>query len=143
MLSNTCKYAIRAVVYLSVYGSMHKKIGIKEVSSALDIPSPFLSKILQTLARKKILHSIKGPHGGFSLGRPAADISLMDIVEIIDGTDIFDKCLVRTTHCSDEEPCGVHDKIAIIRKETRTFFIHQTIEDLSTEFRRDKGRVRI
>ena len=66
MLSNTCKYAIRAVVYLSVYGSDQKMIGIKEISAALDIPSPFLSKILQTLARKKILHSIKGPHGGFS-----------------------------------------------------------------------------
>jgi len=143
MLSNTCKYAIRAVVYLSVYGSEKEKIGIKEISVALDIPSPFLSKILQTLARKKILHSIKGPHGGFSIGRPAADISLMDIVEIIDGTDSFDNCLVRTTHCSDEEPCGIHDKITPIRKETRAFFINQTIEDLSTEFRRDKGRIRI
>ncbi|MEX0982266.1 MAG: Rrf2 family transcriptional regulator [Bacteroidales bacterium] len=143
MLSNTCKYAIRAVVYLSVYSTEQKKIGIKEISAALDIPSPFLSKILQTMARKKILHSIKGPHGGFSLGRPAADISIMDIVEIIDGTDIFDTCLVRTTHCSDEEPCGIHDKITAIRKETKAFFINQTIEDLSTEFKRDKGRIRI
>ena len=67
----------------------------------------------------------------------------MDIVEIIDGTDIFDTCLVRTTHCSDEEPCGIHDKIAAIRKETKAFFINQTIEDLSSEFRRDKGRIRI
>lgn len=143
MLSNTCKYAIRAIVYLSVYGSEQKKIGIKEISAALDIPSPFLSKIMQTMARKKILHSIKGPHGGFSLGRPAVDISIMDIVEIIDGTDIFDTCLVRTTHCSDEEPCGIHDKVTAIRKETRTFFINQTIEDLSSEFRRDKNRIRI
>lgn len=143
MLSNTCKYAIRSVVYLSVYASNTKKIGIKDISEALDIPSPFLGKILQTLARKKILNSIKGPHGGFSLGRPAVDISIMDIVEIIDGTDIFDICLVRTTHCSDEEPCGIHDKITALRKEMKETFIHQTIDDLSTEFKRDSGRIRI
>jgi Rrf2 family protein len=143
MLSNTCKYAIRSVVYLSVYASGTKKIGIKEISEALDIPSPFLGKILQTLARKKILNSIKGPHGGFSLGRPAVDISIMDIVETIDGTDIFDICLVRTTHCSDEEPCGIHDKITGLRKEMKEIFINQTIDDLSTEFKRDSGRIRI
>lgn len=143
MLSNTCKYAIRSVVYLSVYASDTKKIGVKEISEALDIPSPFLGKIMQTLARKKILNSIKGPHGGFSLGRPAVDISIMDIVQIIDGTDIFDICLVRTTHCSDEEPCGIHDKITALRKEMKETFINQTIDDLSTEFKRDSGRIRI
>jgi Rrf2 family transcriptional regulator, iron-sulfur cluster assembly transcription factor len=143
MLSNTCKYAIRSVVYLSVYASNEKKIGIKEISKALDIPSPFLGKVLQTLARKKILNSIKGPHGGFNLGRPAVDISIMDIVEIIDGTDIFDICLVRTTHCSDEEPCGIHDRITAVRKEMKETFINQTIDDLSTEFKRDSGRIRI
>jgi Rrf2 family protein len=143
MLSNTCKYAIRSVVYLSVYATNTKKIGIKEISEALDIPSPFLGKILQTLARKKILNSIKGPHGGFSLGRPAVDISIMDIVETIDGTDIFDICLVRTTHCSDEEPCGIHDKVTGLRKEMKEIFINQTIDDLSTEFKRDSGRIRI
>lgn len=143
MLSNTCKYAIRSVVYLSVYASNTKKIGIKEIAEALDIPSPFLGKILQILARKKILNSVKGPHGGFSLGRPAVDISIMDIVETIDGTDIFDICLVRTTHCSDEEPCGIHDKITGLRKEMKEIFINQTIDDLSTEFKRDSGRIRI
>ena len=143
MLSNTCKYAIRAVVYLSVYSSPDKKTGIKEISDQLEIPSPFLGKILQALARKKILSSTKGPHGGFTLGRAPEDISLMDIVEIVDGTDMFDTCLVRTTKCSDEEPCGVHDSVTAIRKELKHFFIHQTIADLASEFRRDSGRIRI
>ncbi len=143
MLSNTCKYAIRSVVYISVHAGGENKIGIKEISGALDIPSPFLGKILQILARKKILHSVKGPHGGFSLGRPAEDISIMDIVEIIDGTDIFDSCLVRTTHCSDEEPCGIHDKVTGIREEMRQVFVRQTVGDLSTEFRSNSGRIRI
>ena len=143
MLSNTCKYAIRAVVYLSVYASPEKKTGIKTISENLEIPTPFLGKILQSLARNKILASTKGPHGGFSLGRPAGDISLMDIVEIVDGKDIFDTCLVRTTKCSDEAPCGIHDSVVAIRKEMKHFFMNQTIADLATEFRSDSGRIRI
>lgn len=143
MLSNTCKYAIRAVVYLSVYATPEKKAGIREISDKLDIPTPFLGKILQSLARNKVLSSTKGPHGGFCLGRPAEEISLMDIVAIVDGTDIFETCLVRTTKCSDEEPCGIHDSVTAVRKELKHFFLNQTIADLASEFRRDSGRIRI
>jgi len=143
MLSNTCKYAIRAVVYLSVYATPEKKAGIREISEKLDIPTPFLGKILQSLARNKVLSSTKGPHGGFCLGRQAEEISLMDIVAIVDGTDIFETCLVRTTKCSDEVPCGIHDSVTAVRKELKHFFLNQTIADLASEFRRDSGRIRI
>lgn len=143
MLSNTCKYGIRAVIYISVYATDKKKIGIKEISSELDIPSPFLGKILQSLSKHKILNSSKGPNGGFILSRPAEDISLMDIVEIIDGTDIFDLCLVRTSECSDDEPCGLHDKVTSVRKQLKNIFLNQTINDLATEFKRDSKRISI
>jgi Rrf2 family transcriptional regulator, iron-sulfur cluster assembly transcription factor len=95
------------------------------------------------LPGRKFSILLKDLMGAFNLGRPAEDISIMDIVEIIDGTDIFDICLVRTTHCSDEEPCGIHDKITALRKEMKETFINQTIDDLSTEFKRDSGRIRI
>lgn len=143
MLSNTCKYAIRATVFLSVYGSEKKKKGIKEISEKLEIPSPFLGKILQNLAKQKILSSTKGPNGGFVLARPAEEISLMDIIEIIDGKDVFDQCLVRTEHCSEDAPCSLHDSVASLRKELKTFFLDKTISDLSTEFRSDSSRIRI
>jgi len=89
MLSNTCKYAIRSLIYLANFSADDKKIGIKKISEDLNIPSPFLGKILQSLAREKILKSTKGPHGGFSLGRKPEEISLFDIVVQIDGADYF------------------------------------------------------
>jgi len=69
MLSNTCKYGIRAVIYLALHNAEEKKIGIKEISSELNIPTPFLGKILQMLAKNKMLISTKGPNGGFGLDR--------------------------------------------------------------------------
>ena len=65
MLSNSCRYGIRAVVYLASRYSEKNNIGIKEISGVLNLPAPFLAKILQQLARHKILNSVKGPNGGF------------------------------------------------------------------------------
>jgi Rrf2 family iron-sulfur cluster assembly transcriptional regulator len=143
MLSNTSKYAIRAVIYLALFASSDKKIGIREVSDQLGIPMPFLGKILQLLAKQQVLDSTKGPHGGFSLKRPAVDLSLMEIIEIIDGKDSFDDCVIRNTKCSHEAPCSLHDKIAPYRKGIKSIMLTQTIADLAVEFRNGKERIRI
>lgn len=143
MLSNTSKYAIRAVIYLALYAAHDKKVGIREVSEKLDIPTPFLGKILQTLARHNVLDSTKGPHGGFSLNRPAIDITLMEIVEIIDGTDSFDECVIRTSRCDHDAPCSLHDKISTHRTGIKNLMMTETIADLVSEFRHDHQRIRI
>lgn len=143
MLSNTCKYAVRAVVFLSVFASVEKKMGIKEIAEKLSIPAPFLGKIMQTLAKQSIVNSTKGPHGGFWLARLPEDISLMEIVEIIDGTDIFDLCLIRDSKCSDKEHCGIHTSITSVRSEMKKAFMNQTMRDLATEYRRDTTNVKI
>ena len=128
MLSNTSKYAVRAVIYLAFNEIQGKKTGIKQISSDLDIPTPFLGKILQNLARHKILASTKGPNGGFGLGKPAADISLMDIVEVIDGLDDFNRCLIGRHSCKNgEAPCPVHDEYAHIREQFKSMFEKQTV----------------
>lgn len=143
MLSNTSKYAIRAVIYLALYSSTQKKAGIKEISSKLDIPKPFLGKILQMLAKHNILSSTKGPHGGFSLNKPAMDISIMDIIEIIDGSDSFDTCVIRTSRCSHDEPCSLHDKVSPLRSEMKSVYMTETVDDLASEFRQGKERIKI
>lgn len=143
MLSNTSKYAIRAVIYLALFTSAQKKAGIREISSKLDIPTPFLGKILQLLARKNILSSTKGPNGGFNLKKAALDISIMEIVEIIDGSDSFDNCVIRTSKCSHDAPCSMHDKIAPLRGEMKNLFLTESIADLASEFRQGKDRIRI
>jgi len=143
MISNTCKYAIRGLVYLSLHSTIRKRVGLKEISEQLDIPAPFLGKILQTLARQHILVSTKGPNGGFSLAREAMDISLMEIIEIIDGNDSFETCLIRTSKCDDATPCALHEKVTEIRKNLRLMFTTQTIADLAGEFRENPGKVQI
>lgn len=145
MLSNTCKYAIRAVIYLSLNGGEEKKIGIKEISKELEIPTPFLGKILQTLAKNKLLKSTKGPHGGFGLGRPAKEISLLDIVEVIDGLDFFNTCLIGLRTCKptahDNVQCPIHHKYEPISKQIYNLFNNETIENLKNEIEASDGKI--
>ena len=143
MLSNTSKYAIRAAIYLELYSSPGAKKGIKEIAAELDIPSPFLGKILQVLVRHQLLASTKGPRGGFYLNRPAMDIPVMEIIEIIDGKDVFNDCVIRTLPCDPDKPCSMHQKLASPRAEIRSIFASETIADLVSEFREGKEWIRI
>ncbi|MEI8112373.1 MAG: Rrf2 family transcriptional regulator [Bacteroidia bacterium] len=126
MLSNTCKYAIRALIYLGKHSEDGTRIGIKKISADLMIPTPFLGKILQNLVKQKILVSTKGPNGGFGLGKKTEEISLYDIVKIVDGEDFFKNCLIGlnpcATHAIDNKPCPVHKRFGSIRQELCKFY---------------------
>jgi len=143
MISNTSKYAIRALIYLELYASPEKKAGIKKIAEELDIPSPFLGKILQVLAKQNLLGSSKGPHGGFYLSKSAFDIPVIEVIELMDGKDILNNCVIRTHSCDAENPCSMHHKLAPLRGEIKRLFATETIADLASEFREGKERIRI
>ena len=134
MLSSSCKYGIRAVTYIASKSKGNEKVGIKQISEDLDLPTPFLAKILQLLAKQKILSSSKGPHGGFSLMRDPKEITLLDIVTTIDGNDLLENCIIHNTTCKcvGEEHliCPIHDEYSKIRATIMKLFTKKTIHSL-------------
>lgn len=135
MLSKTCKYGLRGVVYLAAQAKEHKLVGIKKIADDLSIPTPFLGKILQTLARHKILISTKGPNGGFGLAKDATEIKLIEIVLLLDGEDLFENCLVSMKKCNEKgEKCTLHNEYSNIRKQIKDLFTHKTVSDLVDNF---------
>ena len=137
MLSATCKYGIRAVIFIASRPDPKINTGLKQISDELRIPRPYLAKILQTLSRKKILHSSKGPHGGFYLLVPAGKLTLMNIIEAIDGGDFFDSCYVTGEKCSFDQPdkgvCILHDDLRKEKDNLAKFFSSKTIGDLVSQ----------
>ena len=134
MLSNSCRYGIRAVIYLASQKSGDFKTGIKQISNDLDLPTPFLAKILQQLAKQKILSSSKGPHGGFSLLKDPRHITLLDIVNTIDGYDTFTNCIMHKGTCegvaSEKKICPLHDDYEKTRADLIKLFSKKTIYEL-------------
>ena len=108
MLSNSSKYAIRAVLYLANKASKEKKIGSKQIADDLEMPAPFLAKTLQELTKKDIISSIKGPHGGFYLTKENEKNTLFDIINCVDDADKFNQCYLGQLECNDKNPCVVH-----------------------------------
>ena len=136
MLSNTCKYAIRAAIYLALNTDRSSKAGIKVISKELSIPSPFLAKILQLLAKHRMFSSTKGPNGGFGLLKDPYKITLYDIVILFDGNDLFEKCLISHRSCKEGgSPCPMHGAYEKIREQVRSMFKEQTIGNLADEMR--------
>lgn len=143
MLSNTSRYAIRALIYLAINSNDDTKVGIKTIAKELDIPSPFLGKILQTLAKQKVLISTKGPNGGFRISDKMKEISLSEIIKIIDGDDLFDQCLVSNKSCTEQEgnPCALHSHYKEIREKINYMFENHTIGSLAEEFISSGGKI--
>ncbi|MBN2273194.1 MAG: Rrf2 family transcriptional regulator [Bacteroidales bacterium] len=140
MLSNTCKYAIRAALYLALNTDKSSKVGIKVISKDLSIPSPFLAKILQVLAKNRIFSSTKGPNGGFGLLKDPYKITLFDIVILFDGDDLFEKCIISLRSCRENgHPCPMHDKYEEIRKQIKSMFKEQNIGNLADEIRKNQN----
>ena len=147
MLSNTCKYAIRALIYLGKFSENGEKIGIKKIAGDLDIPTPFLGKILQNLVKQKILSSTKGPNGGFGLGKPAEEISLYEIVKTVDGEDFFRNCLISLEPCSVHHekgrPCAVHGRFSEVRAELMDFYSQTTIANIIADMKGHEDLIKI
>lgn len=147
MLSNTCKYAVRALIYLGNYSKNGEKIGIKKIAGDLGIPTPFLGKILQNLVKHKILSSTKGPNGGFGLGKPAGEITLYEIVKTVDGEDFFLNCLISLEPCSIHmekgKPCAVHKRFNKVRSGLMEFYSQTTIASIAADIVGHKDLIKI
>lgn len=128
--SRSAEYAIRAFVFLAQVPT-GKYAMVKQIAEESDIPSHFLAKILQQLARQGFLRSSKGPTGGFCLRYAATDITLLQIVESIDGLADYQRCIGGMMECNDQMRCGMHDSWKALRSRIIEYLEGTTVEDLS------------
>ncbi len=117
MLSNASKYAINAVLFLALDVHNDRKVGVKEIASNINVPVPFLAKLLQDLARKGVISSTKGPNGGFYLTDENKSQKLLVVVDEIDGLLKLEQCVLGLTNCSSAKPCPIHNMVQPLRKK--------------------------
>lgn len=129
IFSKKCELALQAVLFLSTHKT-GKLFNALEVSKEVKQPKEFVSKMLQILTASGIVGSKKGKNGGFYLAKLPKDIKLLDIVEAIDGLDVFNNCVLGFPGCSVSEPCPVHDKWGELRENAYKMLSEETLEDL-------------
>ena len=130
MLSKSCIYALRSIVFIAHNATIDSKIGIKEIADKLELPTHYLGKILQQLSKHKIIQSIKGPNGGFYLSRESQEVKIIEIIEVIDGLDFFTNCGLGLKQCSEDHPCPLHDEFKVYRDGLWDLFNAKSIKEL-------------
>lgn len=128
IFSKSCELGLQAVLYLST--KERRLFNAKEVSEELKVPKEYVSKVMQMLTDSGIIGSKKGKKGGFYLAKEPIEIKLIDIVEAIDGLDVFRTCVLGFPGCSHETPCPVHDKWGKLREDALKMLSEETLEDL-------------
>lgn len=135
MLSQACKYAIRALLYLGVESDVDNKLGSQKIAEELEVPKPFLAQLLRNLATMKVISSTKGPGGGFYLDESNLQKNIWDVIEIIDGPQKFDECYLGLQKCDDAHPCPVHHLHSPFKKKIISDFKEKTISDYINEIK--------
>lgn len=129
IFSRKCEYGMQAVLFLAAKetGSV---VSAEKISQVLKIPREFISKILQSLRDSGIIRSTKGKFGGFFLAKPSSEIKLIDIVEAIDGLEMFNSCVIGFPECSPDSPCPVHDSWGALRTQAYEMLSNETLDKL-------------
>ncbi|MBI4455291.1 MAG: Rrf2 family transcriptional regulator [Acidobacteria bacterium] len=127
IFSKKCQYAIRSLTHLA---DARQVCDVREISQRQKVPYHFMAKILQGLNREGFVKSVKGAGGGFLLARPAGRIRLIDVLAVIDGNDVFSRCLYGLQECSASMPCPMHQDWKVVRYDVERYLRSHTIADL-------------
>ena len=103
-ITRQADYAVRAVLFLARLGPDHRA-ATSAIAEDQNIPPSFLAKIVSQLSVAGLLQTSRGARGGVSLARPAEEISLLEVVEAIDGPILLNECVAKTGNCTFRDSC--------------------------------------
>jgi len=138
-LTGATDYAVRAMIHLACLpeGGLALR---EEIARSENIPTSFMAKILRALVRAQLLRSSRGVHGGFSLARAGTDISLLDIVEAIEGPLNLTDCSTENRSCDLSHNCPAAAVWVRVQGDIRKILGGTTLEALVSTPRQN-GRV--
>lgn len=139
MLSNSSKYALKAVLYLALHTDENNKMMVKDISERINVPKAYIAKLLQELSKRKIISSTKGPKGGFYLNPSNRNETIIQIIEVIDGKKKMESCLLGLEDCDEQKPCPIHRLISPSRSKMIALLETKTINDLATDLELNKA----
>lgn len=132
MFSKACEYGIKAVIFISQQTLEGRRVNMVSIARHIDSPEAFTGKILGTLSQHQLIHSVTGPGGGFEMDiRKLKKITLLHIVEAIDGDMLFHQCALGLRACSNRRPCPMHHAFLPVRYQLYEVLKNTTLLELA------------
>ncbi|MBI3914827.1 MAG: Rrf2 family transcriptional regulator [Chloroflexi bacterium] len=146
-LSKRGEYGLKAMIDLALSDSLSRVIQIKTIATREQIPVKFLEQILLTLKNAGLLQSKKGIGGGYYLARPLSEITLGQIVRVLDGTLAPIRCVSKIAYeecvCSDQETCGLRLAMLDVRNAIANILDATTLADVAARVNSAKQHKKI
>ena len=130
-ITRRADYAVRSVLYLTKNNK--DVVTINEISKSMHVPRTFLAKILQQLTGHGIVTSIRGFKGGFKLAKDPGKITLLEVIEAIQGITASSQCAVDKKSCKLSDKCSVHPVWIKIRKMVENELKSQNFRELASK----------
>lgn len=127
-LSKTSEYAIRALSYMAE--EPERSYTAKELVEKLQISDKYLRRLMTDLTKAGLIYSIQGRNGGYSFAEDINQISISDIINVIEGPDKYTGCILGFETCDDENPCAMHYIWSPMRDKLLKTFKETTLADL-------------
>ncbi len=105
-LGRRADYALRAALDLARHADGRRKS--REIGDEMDVPMTYLPQIMAELVRSGLVDSVAGPHGGYVLARPATAMSLLEVIEAVEGDPVSTECVLRGGPCRWDGICAIH-----------------------------------
>lgn len=131
-ITRQADYAVRAIYYLSAF-EPGKRAATSQIAKEQHIPPSFLAKIISQLSVAGLLHTSRGARGGVSLARDPHDITMLDVVEAIDGPIMLNECVEDAHGCKFDQECPMRDMWSEIQDDLVTRLGGTTFADFVEE----------
>lgn len=144
MFSSKARYGLKAMAVLASRHEAEGFVSVEEIAASEHTPPKFLEGILTELRKQGLVHSRRGPSGGFRLARSPGAISLAEVVRTLDGAFAPTTC-ARTRSpiccegCDDMERCYIRPFMRRVRDEMAKVLEGQTLADLASMYAQDRG----
>lgn len=129
LVSKGTDYAVRAMIDLASSPDGERTI-TEDIAERQEIPVAFLSKVLARLSQAGLVRASRGAAGGVSLARPAEEISLLDIIEAVQGPLVINTCTDPYDHCDKQEECGAHTAFLSAQRSMERIFRDTKLADM-------------
>jgi len=132
MFNKETEYALRGLVYVQTQNLNGHRPGIAEIARQIGAPPFYTAKILHHMVKAGFVASIKGKGGGFYFEKEKPDLKLRELIGSIEGKKLFYGCGLGLKHCTNANPCPIHEQYMPIRNAINEMISTETIQSLAS-----------
>lgn len=131
-LTRESEYALRGLVVLASCPA-GATLTLAQIAEAKSLPSTFLAKIFQKLARHGLVVAARGPGRGYALAESSSSITIHEILESVEGPRLNDRCLLWNRRCAEVQPCPLHHHVRVVLPKLDWILQHITLAEYAEE----------